>query len=104
MIEIQNLNNSLEKLINKSVEKFSYNIEDILNDSSFQIEELHVIIDELANVINLIEGTKHLNKITNIKTENNNDMPEIVKLFFKDMSSSNKEEIEPKKKRTKKDD
>jgi hypothetical protein len=104
MFETQNLNNSLEKLIEKSIEKFSYKIEDMINDSSIELESLPEIINELANIITLIEGTNHLDKITSRKIENNNEMPEIVKLFFRDMTSNNKEEIEPKKKRTKKDD
>lgn len=104
MFETQNLNNSLEKLINKSIEKFSYKIEDMINDSSIELELLPEIINELANIITLIEGTNHLNKITSRKIENNNEMPEIVKLFFRDITSNNREEIEPKKKRTKKDD
>ena len=104
MFETQNLNNSLEKLIEKSIEKFSYKIEDMINDSSIELESLPEIINELANIITLIEGTNHLDKITSRKIENNDEMPEIVKLFFRDMTSNNKEEIEPKKKRTKKDD
>ena len=104
MFETQNLNNSLEKLINKSIEKFSYKIEDMINDSSIELESLPEIINELANIITLIEGTNHLDKITSRKIENNNEMPEIVKLFFRDITSNNREEIEPKKKRTKKDD
>jgi hypothetical protein len=106
MIETQNLNNLLEKLIDKSIEKFSYRIEDMVNDSSFEVDQLPEVLNNLGNIMTLIDGVNHFGKMTGRKFEDNNvAIPEIVKVFFGDMiNTSNRKEPEPKKRKSKKDD